>query len=168
MRDEFSDALISDTKSMLISEDNDLFGPMIGNWDFEWVDGHGTRCERHVQGEWFFVRVLEGLAVQDVFICPSRQARQTNKQPDAAYGSTMRIYDPASCAWSVSYFESDLSFRLDAKREGDEIVLTEITTRRMKWIFSEITCDSFRWRHFFSRDDGTWRLIGELFAIRKK
>lgn len=81
---EFINVLVSKGKSNLIPEKDNLYGQFVGEWDFEWVDNQGTTGERHVQGEWIFAWVLEGTAIQDVFICPSRKARIKDYQPDAA------------------------------------------------------------------------------------
>ena len=67
---EFINVLVSKGKSNLIPEKDNLYGQFVGEWDFEWVDNQGTTGERHVQGEWIFAWVLEGTAIQDVFICP--------------------------------------------------------------------------------------------------
>ena len=93
---DFETALVSPEKNSLIPEEDNWFGPLVGTWDIEWVDGHGTEHERHVKGEWIFSWILEGMAVQDVFICPSREARNIKTYPDAAYGTTIRIYNPLS------------------------------------------------------------------------
>ena len=94
---EFEKALTSQGKHPSIPEEDNWFGPLVGTWDMEWIDGHGTEQERHVPGEWIFSWVLEGTAIQDIFICPSRQARKTKTWPDAAYGTTIRIYQRQMC-----------------------------------------------------------------------
>ena len=91
---EFINVLVSKGKSNLIPEKDNLYGQFVGEWDFEWVDNQGTTGERHVQGEWIFAWVLEGTAIQDVFICPSRKARIKDYQPDAAYATAVRMYNP--------------------------------------------------------------------------
>ena len=96
---EFINVLVSKGKSNLIPEKDNLYGQFVGEWDFEWVDNQGTTGERHVQGEWIFAWVLEGTAIQDVFICPSRKARIKDYQPDAAYATTVRMYNPNTEAW---------------------------------------------------------------------
>lgn len=65
---EFINVLVSKGKSNLIPEKDNLYGQFVGEWDFEWVDNQGTTGERHVQGEWIFAWVLEGTAIQDVFV----------------------------------------------------------------------------------------------------
>ena len=53
-----------------------LFGLFVGEWEFDWTgydeDGDETLTER---GEWIFGWVLEGRAVQDVWIIPGRERR---------------------------------------------------------------------------------------------
>ena len=100
---EFINVLVSKGKSNLIPEKDNLYGQFVGEWDFEWVDNQGTTGERHVQGEWIFAWVLEGTAIQDVFICPSRKARIKDYQPDAAYATTVRMYNPNTEAWDILY-----------------------------------------------------------------
>ena len=54
------------------AESKNIFSPLIGEWEIEWIDGKGTEKERHVIGEWLFSEILNGQGIQDVFICPSR------------------------------------------------------------------------------------------------
>jgi hypothetical protein len=164
---EFASVLISNSKSNIIPDNYDFFGGLTGEWDFEWVDNHGTEQERHIKGEWIFSWVLGGTAVQDIFICPSRVERIRNNQPDAEYGTTLRIYNPKSQAWDIFYGCTGQATRLEARKEGETIVLTELKEQKMKWVFSEITEKSFHWQNLKSDDGGAWKLQGELFASRR-
>lgn len=166
---EFINALISDSKNPNIPEEHDLFGRLIGEWEFEYIDNHGTADERHVAGEWIFSWVLDGTAIQDIFICPSREERLENPQADAEYGSTLRIYNQMTKAWDVFYGCTGCAgggFRLEARKVGSTIVLTEITMRKMQWIFSDMTDTSFHWRNTEILENGTVKLNCELFATR--
>lgn len=165
---EFTKALISQGKNNKIPDDQNIFGALIDEWDFEWIDNHGKDLERHVKGEWIFSWILEGTAIQDLFICPSREERASNKQPDAEYGTTIRIYNPCKQTWDIFYGNIGEATRLEAKKEGNQIVLTEITEQKMKWIFSNLTDHSFHWQRIEMSEKNEWKLIGELFAIRKK
>lgn len=86
---EFYKALVGEKK-----QKKNIFSDLIGEWDIEWVDGKGTEKERHVIGEWIFSEILNGDGIQDIFICPSREERVSNPQPDAEYGTTIRMYNP--------------------------------------------------------------------------
>ncbi|WP_411676926.1 hypothetical protein [Caproicibacter sp.] len=164
----FGTALIASQKNAVIPEEQNLFGQFVGDWDFDWYDRIGAHAGRHAKGEWIFAWVLEGAAVQDLFICPSREERLVNSQPDNEYGTTIRIYNPQTCAWDIFYGCTGEATRLEARKEDDKIVLTETGDRKMKWIFSEITKDSFRWQCDDTEDGVTWKTYRELFAVRKK
>jgi len=56
-------------------------------------------------------------------------------------------------------------------RRTDEIVLEGRTAEGypVKWVFSEITTDSFRWRSEETRDNGkTWTLKEEMEIRRRR
>ena len=58
-----------------------------------------------------------------------------------------------------------------ARSVGDEIVLAGSFEEgiRTRWIFSEITPDSFSWRAVTSKDDGeNWTLLQEMKARRRE
>ena len=56
------------------------------------------------------------------------------------------------------------------RQVGDEIVLEEQNADRpTRWIYSEITADSFRWRNESSADGGkSWRLDQEMRVRRRR
>jgi len=170
---EFANALVSKERNNKIPKEFDYFGQFVGEWDFEWIDNHGTDKERHVKGEWIFSWTLEGTAIQDLFICPSRDEKLINPQVDAEYGTTIRIYNPKKQAWDIFYGCSGETTLLEATKENDTIVLNCLNiideNWRMKWFFSDITETTFHWRNIVSANSGdTWNVRGELFAIRRK
>ena len=91
---EFITALCSNTRNRRIPEEYDFFGGLMGEWDIVWNNHLEDAEPRKVKGEWIFSRVLDGTAVQDLFIVPSREKRLINKQPDTEYGTTLRIRMP--------------------------------------------------------------------------
>lgn len=62
---------------------------LVGDWDFVFSDTYG----RQVKGEQIFRRILEGMAIEDLFICPSRATKEANPQPDGEYGVAIRMYN---------------------------------------------------------------------------
>lgn len=168
---EFFNALVATGPNEQYADKLMLFGQFVGEWDFDWrnVDGNGN--ERKVKGEWIFSWTLQGNAVQDLFICPSREYNKLNPQPDAEYGTTIRIYNPQKDAWDIFYGCKGEATLLEAKSEDSKIVLTCLNAPdfQMKWVFSDITHDSFHWQCISSSDEGaTWNVWGELLAHRKK
>src|SRR4051812_37580573 len=80
-----------------------LFGQFVGEWDFDWA-GYGDREQTLTDaGEWIFGWVLEGRAVQDVWIIPPRDRRGEAGVPAGEYGTTLRFYDPRLDAWLVTW-----------------------------------------------------------------
>jgi hypothetical protein len=150
-----------------------LYGQFVGSWtldiDYHEIDGP----VRHAEGEWHFDWVLEGRAIQDVWIFPSRAARVRHRasEPWHFYGSTVRVYDPNIDAWHITFFEPTRPFEIrqvgravgaDIVQMGEEV---EGITRR--WRFVEITPRSFKWLGEASRDkSATWTLEMEMRARR--
>ena len=108
------------------------------------------------------------MAIQDLFICPSREERKVNNQADAEYGTTIRIYNPSTQAWDIFYGCMGEATRLEATKADDKIVLTEITGKNMKWVFSNITADAFLWQRIEKQLDSQWKVMGEAIAKRKQ
>ena len=165
---DFINALCSNTRNERIPEEYDFFGCLIGEWNIMWNDHLEDAEPRKVKGEWIFSRVLDGTAVQDLFIVPSREERLINKQPDAEYGTTLRIFNPETMAWDIFYGCMGEAIRLTARKVGKEIILTENTTEKMRYVFSEITSTSFKWRKELKNASGKWDVIAKVRAQRAK
>ena len=140
---DFINALCSNTRNERIPEEYDFFGCLIGEWNIMWNDHLEDAEPRKVKGEWIFSRVLDGTAVQDLFIVPSREECLINKQPNAEYGTTLRIFNPETMAWDIFYGCMGEAIRLTARKVGKEIILTENTTEKMRYVFSDIVTSSF-------------------------
>lgn len=117
----FLQSLYSEVRSKKIPEDRDIFGALIGAWDIIWMDHLDVAEIRKVKGEWIFSRVLDGTAVQDTFIVPSRAEAKLHPQPDAEYGTTIRIYNPKTECWDIFYGCMGEAYRLTGEKQGDAI-----------------------------------------------
>lgn len=164
--DEFFEALVSAQSA--IPEEYDWFAPLLGDWDFDYTDGFETGAPRHVKGEWLFRRVLEGAGIGDLFICPSRATKEQNPQPDAGYGLALRMFNEQEKRYEMSYAEGSGITRLVFRREGARLVGTVLDRPSEKWVFSEITPDSFRWNNLTVLEDGSERVNSEIRAKRKR
>lgn len=160
----FIETLVSKTKSDNLPEEHDYFGKLIGSWNFDYID-HNTA--RSLKGEWHFARVLEGMAVQDVIILPSRDTRTATPHPDEEYGTTLRVYNPGTRAWDVAYCYAGKIIRLEARKHDGMIVLTNIADERQKWVFASIEKNAFHWQNVTVADDGSWHINVDLFATRR-
>jgi hypothetical protein len=139
----------------------ELYGRFIGDWTMTTVTYRDDGSIHNGTGEIHFGWVLEGRAIQDVWILHG-----------IFYGTTLRVYDPGLDAWHILWSDPVRQYytRQVGRRQGDDIVqvgtLGDVTLR---WSFSEIKPDSFRWRGERSWDDGkTWKLQSDYRATRVK
>jgi len=169
----FLSTLPSAVRSPEIPSDLDLYGRLIGSWELDVVSHDDEGATRHTKGEVHFGRVLEGRAVQDVFINPRRVDRGPGMAAFANwFGTTLRIYDPVLHAWRISWFNPRDGVRAEliGRREGEAIVQEGMFPdgTPIRWTFSEITPSSFLWRGERLEPDKTWRLQVECRARRMK
>jgi hypothetical protein len=165
-------ALAATGRSLEIPEGMDAYGWLVGSWELDVVGYDDEGRIIRTTGEAHFGRVLEGRAVQDVFINP-RRADRGPESPKFAnwFGTTIRIYDPSIQAWRVNWFNPHDGVRAEliGRRRGNEIVQEGKYPNGtpIRWTFSEIADDSFRWRGERLESDGkTWRLQVEFRAKR--
>jgi hypothetical protein len=168
----FSSALQAPERSKEVLEQDDLYGWLIGTWDIDFIDylAVGTKIEG--KGVWYFSRVLEGRAVQDVLISLPRPDRVDQKsQQRNTYGSSIRYYDRNISAWRVIWVNPITSTRNDlvARREGNDIVQEgEFNGQKIRWSFKEVSPTSFRWLGEALEKGGmTWKLQAEFRGRRR-
>ena len=148
-----------------------LFGQFVGSWDVEIIN-YKPEGEERLAGEWHFGWVLDGRVVQDVWIAPKRSGRARSVDDFYEYGTTLRFYDSKIEAWRSTWIgpKKGVVLPFIARQVQDEIVLEGAFEQGvcLRWIFSEITTDSFRWRAVESKDGwATLRKGQEMFARRK-
>jgi hypothetical protein len=172
MMEPFVEILAPTGGSPEIAPEDDLYDFLIGSWELDLTAYPDAGGVIHSTGEAHCARVLEGRAVQDVFINPDRSHR-TPDSPKFAnwYGITLRYFDPTIRAWRVFWFNPDDGFRAEliGRRRGNDVVqeghFPDGTP--IRWTFSEITSDSCLWRGERLEPDGqTWRLQVEFRARR--
>ena len=150
-----------------------LYGQFVGSWRLD-IDHHVLgEPHRRAEGEWHFDWVLEGKAIQDVWIFPARWLRDNGRaaEPWHRYGSTFRWYDPAIDAWHITYFDPIGAYarRQIGRAVGADIVQVDedYDSLLRRWSFVDITDRSFRWIGEASWDRGTsWTLEMEMRAQR--
>ncbi len=150
-----------------------LFGRFVGSWDIEatyWDHDGNVIGDR--RGEWHFGWVLQGRAIQDVLIGPTLEEQRRTGEAAREYGSSFRLYDPKTDTWRVTWFApvSGTIVDLTARRDGERIVLEGVEPSGMldRWIFSDITPDSFTWTGHESVDEGrTWPLVERMHLGRR-
>jgi hypothetical protein len=169
----FLDALPSSRRAPELVEADDIFGWLIGSWDVDALlhdeKGGVEKRRGEVHASW----VLEGRAIQDLFIFPRRTDRSSGV-PAAGdrYATTIRTYDRSLGAWRVNFINpaaDETSAQLIARREGSGIVMEGRLSggTPIRWRYHTITARSFHYtaERLWS-DDNSWKLYLELFGKR--
>ena len=148
----FFNRLTCDGKNSALPHEANYFEKLIGSWSIEYID-----CEtlKVLKGEWHFSWILDGMAIQDVILLPGYE-----------YGTTLRIYNPATNAWDIAYGYTGKIMRFEANKVDNKIVLTNTEDERRKWVFVEIADQSFHWQYVMVQDDGSWQVNYDLHARR--
>jgi hypothetical protein len=169
----FLDALGADGAAFDRGGTMDLYGSFIGSWDLDVTQFPEGGAARRRKGEWHFGWVLDGRAIQDVWIVPPRgELRQGDAVANVnSYGTTLRVYDPRIDAWQVQWSDpvTQTFLQMIGRAEGDDIVQlgTRADGQLVRWSFLDITENSFLWRGENSADGGaSWRLVTEFTAHR--
>lgn len=160
---QLMETLTSKGRNPALPEEYNYFGKLVGSWKLDYTD-YKLNCS--VKGEWHFSWVLEGMAIQDVIILPSRETRSEIPHPVTEYGTTLRIYNPNTHAWDIAYGYTGKIMRLEARKQHDMIVLTNLEDERRKWVFVKIEDRCFHWQNVTVKDDGTWDINADILAER--
>jgi hypothetical protein len=173
-RGDLSAALIAPARSLEIPETADVYGWLCGSWDLDVLHYRGVNLTgRGMSGEVHAARVLEGRAIQDVWIMPRRAERRA----DAAktmnmYGTTLRMWDASIQAWRIAWTNPVRGHREEqVGRWNGRDILQEGTRpdgTKTRWTFTAITSDSFHWRgEAMHPGSQAWDLEAEFSAKRR-
>lgn len=168
----FASTLISAHRSNELNDASDIYAPLLGNWKLTMIDYDDDGTKRSSTGIWYFARVLEGRAIQDVIVCPVPGQRSPGMdKAQNRYGTSFRTLDPQTHQWYVDFFNpvTGTHNELTAYSKPGQIIqeTKEINGLIMRWIFEDIKGNSFHWYGEGSLDHGkTWKLGAEFFAKR--
>ena len=109
----FIDALHTDRPAPDRADKMGLYGWLIGRWEMDAVIHADDGSKHNGRGEIHFGWVLEGRAIQDVWILPG-----------VFYGTTLRVYDPGIDAWHILWSDPVRQFytRQIGRARGNDIV----------------------------------------------
>jgi len=145
-----------------------LFGQFVGDWEIvkaRYVQGDGSWVE--MSGEVHFGWVLGGLAIQDVWM-----GHRLGAEKLGMFGTTIRFYDPKIGAWRSTWLSpmNGLVQLFIGKKVGDKIVLELQNPVKYpeRWVFSEISSESFRWHAEETHDGKNWILTEEMQICKVK
>ena len=170
---KFHTALAASGRSSEISEADDAYGWLVGSWELDvrhyWaVDVSAQGIKGEVHAGW----VLEGRAVQDVWIMPRCGERSASLDKNLnMYGTTLRVWDSSIRAWRITWsnpagehFEEQIG-----RWNNNQIIQVGMRpdNTSTRWRFTEITAESFHWiGESLAPDQVEWKLEGEFLARR--
>jgi hypothetical protein len=145
-----------------------LFDRFVGTWDCAYSFHAEDAAVTRASGELLFGWILDGRAVQDVWIGYPKKPGQ-----ERTVGTSIRFFDSRSRTWRVIFVAPafNLVTSVEGGAEGNRIVLRGRDPHGglLRWSFNDIEADSFTWRGETSHDGGkTWRLEEEHHMTRRK
>jgi hypothetical protein len=151
-----------------LGEQANVFGRLVGSWDVEYTDFSKDGKVTHRSGEYIVGWVMDGRAIQDVWI-----VNPSGAQKDREVYTELRYYDPKSGTWPATFIDPEHASvaRFTGGTVGGDRI--EFDTRDFdgtdtRWSFNDIRPDSFVWREEESLDGGkTWRLLAEHHMKRR-
>jgi hypothetical protein len=151
-----------------LGDQTKLVGGFVGTWDVEYTDfkKDGTVVQR--SGEYIVGWVLDGRALQDVWIVYPSAARKERE----VY-TTLHYLDPKSGAWRATFVDPEAAsvLRFTGRALAQDRFALEsqdIDGKQTRWSYNDVRHDSFVWRDEESSDGGqTWRLRSEYHMKRR-
>lgn len=144
-----------------------VWASFIGKWHCDFTFYLEDGSVRRAPGELDFGWVLDGRAIQDLWITYPDKGEQERR-----IGTSIRFFDDKSRTWRVVFVSPQYGAIVTVQGgvEGDRIVLRgeDVDGGQIRWSFHDIKDDSFTWRGEKSRDAGkTWRLEEEHHMRRR-
>jgi len=164
------DALVARGPASLVAEHAGHFARLIGSWKVEIHDDEGDGAKRVNEGEWHFGWALEGRAIQDVLIVPSRMNRGAMTHAKGnRYLTSLRVFDSLALIWRVFTIDpvSNIYLALTARQEGSRVVQegADVSGNDFRVSLFDFVSNAFRMRE--ERADGEgWKTVTELSAER--
>jgi hypothetical protein len=174
VQSSFAQVLLANGPDTAHAPELALYAWIVGRWDMDVTtileDGTSHRGLGEIHAGW----VLQGRAIQDVWMIPRLRDRQPGIDPLPGagnwYGTTLRIYDPGLDGWRILWSDPATNFFTQqiGRARGSDIVQTGPDPRggSMRWIFSDIEPDSFHWTGERASDDRNWRREVDIHARR--
>lgn len=170
----FAQVLHADGPDPALASKLKLYAWLVGRWDFDITTTLEDGATHHGRGEIHAGWVLQGRAIQDVWMIPRLRDRQPDLTPLPGagnwYGTTLRIYDPELDAWRILWNDPAINFfsQQIGRAQGRDIVQTGPDPRggSVRWIFTDIEPHSFHWTAERAADDRNWRREVDIRARR--
>ena len=150
-----------------------LYGQFVGDWVADAIEYAEDGSVTHSNWEIHFDWILEGRAIQDLWITPIRENSVIGwHEPGNRYSTTIRTYDPKIDAWHIVWINPPNGYiiRQVGRQAGNEIIqIGEVDDNghQSRWVYRDITPETFRWCNEKTVDGGShWKLMQEMRARR--
>jgi hypothetical protein len=136
-----------------------VFGRLVGVWDGEYTEFSRNGNETRSSGEWLFGWVMDGRAIQGLFIIHPSAVRK-----ERYFGTTLSYFDSKPGKWSKTFVDPEngaVETLTGVSMADDRVVLLgqEMDGKESRWSFDNIRTDSWDFRDERSTDGGkTWRI----------
>ena len=167
-RDAMISVLGTAKPNATLGDEARTFDRLVGVWDADFGFARDGSQMSHKKGELFFGWVLDGRAIQDLWIgYPSAPGKERT------IGTTIRFFDATTKQWRIVFVGPQYNSLVTAQggREGDRIVFRGVDGDGMpfRWTFRDITDDSFHWQGELSHDGGkSWKLEEDHHMTRRQ
>ena len=167
-RDAMISALGAANPNASLGDEARTFDRFVGAWDADFGFPHDDGTTTHKRGELFFGWVLDGRAIQDLWI-----GYPAGPGKERTIGTTIRFFDSATNQWRIVFVGPQYNSLVTAQggREGDRVVFRGVDSNGIpfRWTFRDITNDAFHWQGELSRDGGkTWKLEEDHHMTRRR
>lgn len=155
---EVAAALQAGAPNPSLGEQAKVFSRMVGVWDGDYTEFSKDGQETRSSGEWLFGWVMDGRAIQGLFIIHPSAARK-----ERYFGTTLSYFDSKPGKWSMTLVdpENGAVETLTGGPVGDDrvVLLSQSTDgKESRWSFDDVRSDSWVFRDETSSDGGkTWR-----------
>ncbi len=153
-----------------VPEEVAQWGKLVGNWDIvvEMI-GEDGNVTQSFNAEWNWFYIMNGLAIQDVFILPKRA---DNIEPsDYFVGTGIRIYDEDKKKWQTSWLDTS-SKRIELREavSTDQNIVVIHNTEggdKLRYTYYDMNAESFKWKQESANNDGRWKVTQTVVAKRR-
>ena len=150
-----------------LGEEAQTFDRLVGTWDAEFTFPRPDGTISRKKGELHFGWVMDGYAVQDLWI-----GYPAGAQKERTIGTTFRFFDTKLKQWRIVFINPQSGYVVITQggREGNRIVLRGVDTDGLpiRWTFMDITPASFHWQGEKSHDGGKTWTLEEDHHMRKR
>jgi hypothetical protein len=163
----FASSLFTSRPADTLSEEDNWYGTLVGEWDVAWLPEGNPAGPDVMNGEWNFMWINSGEAIQDILAIPYLWEKRKNPLRT----STVRTHNEEGDHWEGARVQNGRIFPFRASRNADGNIFESYQTEPgvfVVWTFNAVTPDSFRVYVNQTSDNGkTYRLVAEIWAKKR-